>query len=127
MKKLIGTYFVVIFLAGCTASQVQIDSASLNVQIATTPPKGNVVQLGPVTARHGGGCGLYGAEGNFEGAATILRNKAARMGANYVQIIHQQGEHMTGICLDRGYTIDAMAYHVEAEPASGTAKQEAGI
>ena len=41
---------------------------------------------------------------------TMLRNKAAERGADYVQIIGQQGEHMTGLCLDRAYVIDGFAY-----------------
>lgn len=34
-----------------------------------------------------GGCGLYGARGDLEGAYTILRNKAAQLGADYVQVL----------------------------------------
>ena len=40
----------------------------------------------------------------------ILRNKADERGTDYVQIIRQQGEHMTGLCLDRAYVIDGLAY-----------------
>ena len=114
---------IVFVLTGCTASQVKINPESLNVQIGTTPPMGEAIQIAPLTARHGGGCGLYGAEGNFEGALTILRNKAANIGANYVQIIRQQGEHMTGMCLDRGYTVDGMAYRVELPSESNQSQQ----
>ena len=120
MKKKYIFLSAILALSGCTASQVKISPESLAVQFGTNPPSGDAIQIAPVTARHGGGCGLYGAEGNFEGAATILRNKAASMGANYVQIIRQQGEHMTGICLDRGYTIDGMAYRVVYEEKEST-------
>lgn len=40
----------------------------------------------------------------------VLRNEADERGADYIQIIHQQGEHMTGLCLDRSYVIDGFAY-----------------
>jgi hypothetical protein len=62
-----------------------------------------------ITAKHGGGCGLYGAQGNYEGAYAILQAKAAQMGADYVQILRVLPEHMTGICLDP-FLIDGMAY-----------------
>jgi hypothetical protein len=112
MLKKVWCFSLFAMLVGCTASQVQTTPKSLNVQIGSNVPSGNAKFLGPITARHGGGCGLYGAEGNFQGAMTILRNKAAEMEANFVQILRQQGEHMTGLCLDRGYTIDGMAYQV---------------
>lgn len=100
----------ILVLVGCSATQVSMHPDSVNVQVGTNPPSEGYTQLGPITARHGGGCGLYGAQGSFEGAMNILRNVAAQRGADYVQIIRQQGEHMTGLCLDRGYTIDGFAY-----------------
>lgn len=115
LMKFLWTAVLVSMIVGCTAGQVKMSPESLAVQFGTVPPPEGAIQVAPITARHGGGCGLYGAEGNFEGAAIILRNKAATMGANYVQILRQQGEHMTGICLDRGYTIDGMAYQVVEE------------
>lgn len=99
-----------LLLVGCAASKVAMRPESLNVQVGTSPPGEGYSQLSPITAKHGGGCGLYGAQGSFEGAMNILRNKAAEHGADYVQIIRQQGEHMAGLCLDRAYVIDGFAY-----------------
>ena len=97
-------------LVGCTASEVRMSPSSANVQVGRNSPGSEFTQLGPITAKDGGGCGLFGSQGDYQGAMTTLRNKAAAMGADYVQILNQEGEHMTGICLDRSYVIDGFAY-----------------
>lgn len=110
MHRFLASLIIMGLLAGCTASEVIMRPASLNVQVGTNPPGEGFTQLEPITAKDGGGCGLFGSQGNFQGAMTILRNKAAEIGAVYVQILSQQGEHMAGICLDRGYVINGFAY-----------------
>lgn len=117
MRALIIILFAAI-ISGCTASQVKQTEEALLVEINHNPPPYGAKQVGPISAKHGGGCGLYGAEGNFEGAASILRNKAATLGANYVQITDQQGEHVTGLCLDRSYTINGLAFKVSNKSES---------
>ncbi|MEL0615353.1 hypothetical protein V6243_00820 [Cobetia marina] len=97
-------------LSACSAGQVSMQQNSMDVEIGSNPPTGEYKNLGPISAKHGGGCGLFGAQGNFEGAMTILRNKAASRGADYVQIIKQEGEHMSGLCLDRAYIVDGFAF-----------------
>lgn len=110
MKPIVFVLAIASTLVGCVASEVQVQPNSIAVQVGTNPPGENFVQLGAISAKHGGGCGLYGAQGNFEGAMNILQNKAAKRNADYVQILREQGEHMTGICLDRAYVIDGIAY-----------------
>lgn len=110
MVRVVGILVAMLVIVGCTASNVAMRPDSVNVQVGIDPPGDGFMQLGPITAKHGGGCGLYGSQGNFEGAMNILRNTAAERGAEYVQIIRQQGEHMTGLCLDRAYVIDGFAY-----------------
>ena len=110
MLRFTGLLLTMLLLTACTAGNVAMRADSVNVQVGNNPPGDGFTQLGPITAKHGGGCGLYGSQGDFEGAMNILRNTAAERGADYVQIIRQQGEHMTGICLDRAYVIDGFAY-----------------
>ena len=110
MLRVAAVLISMVVLAGCSAGNVDIRPESVNIQVGNDPPGDGFVQLAPITAKHGGGCGLYGAQGDFEGAMNILRNKAAERGAVYVQIIRQQGEHMAGLCLDRAYVIDGLAY-----------------
>ncbi|WP_445145038.1 DUF4156 domain-containing protein [Dyella sp. Tek66A03] len=110
MHRVFATLLAVGLLAGCTASEVKVSPGSVSVQVGANSPGSGFAQIGPITAKHGGGCGLYGSQGDYEGAMKILRNKAAAMGADYVQILSQEGEHMKGICLDRAYVIDGFAY-----------------
>ena len=110
MSHLVISLITILLLVGCTASQVAMRPDSANVQVGSNPPGSDYIQVGPITAKHGGGCGYFGSKGDFEGAMTILRNKAAERGANYVQILMRQDEHLDGVCLDRGYAIDGYAY-----------------
>jgi S1-C subfamily serine protease len=120
MKKLTAFLIITLLLAGCAATNVAVRPSSVNVQVGHSSPGEGYDQLGPITAKHGGGCGLYGAQGDFEGAMNILRNKADERGADYVQIISQQGEHMTGLCLDRSYVINGFAYKKSTQSAKVT-------
>lgn len=99
-------------VAGCAAAQVAIGPDAFRVTTGTRPPVGAYEQLGVVTATHGGGCGLYGARGNLEGAYRLLRNKAAQLGADYVQILRITEPHFEGICNYKGFVIDGFAYRV---------------
>jgi hypothetical protein len=97
-------------LGGCTAGSVHILPGSQHVEVGSVAPADGYLMVGPISAKHGGGCGLYGSQGDFAGAMNTLRNQAAQMGATYVQIVSQRGEHMSGLCLDRAYVIDGLAY-----------------
>lgn len=110
---------VLVGLAGCTAGAVRLTPTATSVQVGSNSPESGYTQIGPISAKNGGGCGLYGSQGTYAGAINSLRNQAAEMGADYVQIISQEGEHMIGLCLDRAYTIDGYAYKRVAAPPSG--------
>ncbi len=97
-------------LSACTAGPSGLHQATLEVDIQNVAPGGKYRNLGPITARHGRGCGLFGSQGNYEGAVIILREKAVARGGNYVQIVKQQDEYMSDLCLDRAYIIDGFAY-----------------
>ena len=105
-----------LLIAVCSAAVAQTDVSS--VQVGSESPGNDYSQIGPITAKSGGGCGLFGKKGTFQGAMTSLRKEAAEMGADYVQILQQEGEHMAGACLSRGYTIDGYAYKRTAPAGS---------
>jgi hypothetical protein len=100
----------VFLLAGCAAAQVAPTPDASRVTIGTSPPQGPYEQLGTITATHGGGCGLYGARGSLEGAYTILRNKAAQLGADYVQILRLSEPHVVPGCSVQAFVLDGLAY-----------------
>jgi hypothetical protein len=108
-----------LLLLGCSAGQVAVVPSATTVTGGTQPPpSGAFAQLGAVTATHGGGCGLYGSRGTYEGAFTILRNKATALGADYVQIVRVSEPRLEGVCMRQSYIIDGIAYRRVAGAAS---------
>lgn len=103
-----------LLLAGCTAAQVAVAPDAARIQVGTQPPRGLYEQLGAITAKHGGGCGVYGTRGDYEGAYTILRNKAAQLGADYVQVLRVTEPRLEGFCMNQSYVIDGIAYRSSA-------------
>lgn len=99
-----------VLFSGCTSFPVEVSPSTKNITVEDYSPGPQYKQIGAIFAKHGWGCGLYGSEGNFEGAYNILINKAAQKNADFVKIVSQQGEHMSGACLDRAYTIEGIAY-----------------
>lgn len=113
----VGLLVLVMAAAGCTAGKVATLPDTSRVRVGSQPPSGPNEQLGAITAKHGGGCGLYGARGSYEGAFTLLRNKAAELGADYVQILRVTEPRMEGICLSQAFVIDGMAYRIIQGPS----------
>lgn len=110
--------FVAIAAAGCAAAEVAVVPDASRVRVGSQLPVGVYEQLGAVTAQHGGGCGLYGTRGNYEGAFTLLRNKAANLGADYVQILRVTEPHLEGICMNQAFVIDGIAYKITQRPSA---------
>jgi hypothetical protein len=100
----------VLTLAGCAAAQVAVAPEAVNVRTGTELPPEPYQELGAITASHGGGCGGFGTRGNYEGAYTILRNKAAGLGANYVRVLRIIELHLISLCQSNEYTIEGIAY-----------------
>ena len=113
---------VVLALAGCSAAQVAVTPDASRVRVGTQPPGESYEQLSAITAKHGGGCGLYGTRGDYEGAYTILRNKATQLGADYVQVVRVTEPHLEGMCMNQAYVIDGLAYRLPGQrPVLGVA------
>ena len=100
----------VLTLAGCAAAPVAIAPDAVTVRTGTEVPPEPYLELGAITASHGGGCGGFGTQGNYEGAYTILRNKAVALGANYVRVLRIIEPHLVGLCQDNEYRVEGIAY-----------------
>lgn len=112
LTNALGLILLSVVAAGCTAAEILIAPDASRLQTGTRPPAGAFEQVGAVTATHGGGCGLYGQRGNYEGAHALLRNKATRLGADYVQILRVTEPRLEGICMNQAFVIDGMAYRL---------------
>jgi S1-C subfamily serine protease len=88
------------------------------VRIGKAEPSGNAQVLGPVTGTDGFGCGLIGHRGTPERAYMKLKDNAAALGANYVQIYSIAEPHMSGGCFVNVFTISGMAYKISATDAT---------
>lgn len=101
---------VTLLLGGCAAAEVAVAPAALDARTGSEPPIEPYQEMGAITASHGDGCGGFGTRGNYEGAYTLLRNKAATLGADYVRILRITEPHPVGVCFRNEYTIDGIAY-----------------
>lgn len=117
---------VVLALAACTAGRIDGVPEASRVRVGSQAPSGDIDQLGAITAQHGGGCGLYGARGTYEGAFAVLRNKAAQIGADYVQILRVKEPRLEGACMNQAFVIDGMAYKL-GRPRAGTTSTQPGL
>lgn len=77
-----------LLLAGCAATQANVPGASKVLLSPNQPPKG-CKYLGQVVGNQGNFfTGAYTSNKNLEeGAMNDMRNKAANMGGNYVQLL----------------------------------------
>jgi S1-C subfamily serine protease len=99
-------------LSGCATTPVVLSSDANDIRTGKADPGGNAKELGPVTGTDGTGCGLYGSRGTYERAYIRLKNNAAALGANYVQIYSMAEPHLSGRCFVNVFSISGMAYKV---------------
>jgi hypothetical protein len=107
----------------CEATPVAIAPAAQQVQIAKADPPRGSREIGPIEAIHGEGCGGFGAKGSYESALAVLRNKAAAMGGNYVELMTLTEPHSEHGCYDDRFIIRGNVYRVgDAPPEAPVAK-----
>jgi hypothetical protein len=102
--------FVLLVACSTTPPQVKLTPQAANVRTGKDDPPAELVEAGPVEATHGSGCGGFGKVGTYEGAYTLLRNKAASLGATYVRITTITEPHPEGDCYSDAFVIRGIAY-----------------
>lgn len=98
---------------GCAATRppLTLSEQGSKVEVGKHDPSPNMEEIGPVSATHGDGCGGFGTRGTYEGAYTLLKNEAARMGADYVQILTLSEPYLRNPnCFDNRFVIRGIAY-----------------
>jgi len=86
------------------------------VRVGKADPPDGAHDLGAITVTDGDGCGVVGTQGTYGHAVARLRNRAARMGANYVELVTVVEPHPLQSCFDNTLTIRAMVYRVQGVP-----------
>jgi len=110
-RGLVALGFFVSLLGCAPAPPVVVSPGASEVRTGKADPGEGSQELGPITATHGGGCGMFGHEGSYEGATALLKQQAARMGADYVQIYQIVEPHwQVGCGMYKGFTIRGTAY-----------------
>lgn len=123
------------WLVVCVASALVGAAACASAPPVVLTPEGQGVQaeklaappgarsLGPAEGSHGGGCGLFATRGTYEGALDELRNRAAELGGNYVQIDAVTEPHDDSGCTTAGYSVRGIVYFVPHGPVAPSAPE----
>lgn len=95
-KKILTVSIGIVFLASC--SSVQLNPVASKVQISRAAPAKDCKFVNTVTATQGNFfTGSFTSNNNLqEGAYNKVRNEAAEMGGNYIQLISSQAGNTGG-------------------------------
>jgi len=110
----------VFILASCVANAVPLTPGGQAVLARKSDPPRGAQEIGPIEVTHGSGCGGFGEKGTYEGALALLRNRGARMGADYVQIMTMTQPHSEVGCFDNSFVIRGIAYKLGSPPPAAT-------
>jgi hypothetical protein len=120
MRRLSLPLLILLGSACVTAEIPPVQGPAAAVKIGKSDPTPDMQEVGPIEARNGSGCGVYGALGTYEGALAELKNKAASMGADYVQVFTMREPYSDGSCRHNDFTIRGLAFRTgkKTAPAS---------
>jgi hypothetical protein len=96
----------VLSACGAVADLPPTSPHAREVEVGKSDPPPGSVEIGPIEASHGDGCGTFATTGTLEGAMILLRNEAVRRGANYVTLLSTGQER----CLE--LTVRGIAYRI---------------
>jgi hypothetical protein len=117
MRRLPFLLAVLVGPACVTAEIPPVQGPAAAVKIGKADPTPDMQEIGPIEARNGSGCGAFGELGSYEGALAVLRNNAATMGADYVQIFTMREPYSDGRCRHNDFTIRGIAFRSAKVPA----------
>jgi hypothetical protein len=112
VRLLLISSLVVGALTACggVAARIDLVPGAADVRTGKADPPERFIEIGPIEAVHGSGCGRFGKLGTYEGAYNMLRNKAAQIGATYVRIDTITEPHSEPGCYDDTFVIRGTAY-----------------
>lgn len=122
-KPILQTIFFIciVFLSGCHNRKIMppVPGAE-NITVGKGDPADNYVDIGPVSGSHGKGCGGFGYTGTYEGAMRNLKDNAAIMGADHIQIFTINQPYLSGDCFVNRFSINGTAFKKVREQPSPT-------
>jgi hypothetical protein len=98
---------------GCATAQPRPTLAEGAEQIRTGKgdPDPGMEEIGPIEVWDGKRCGHFGKQGSFKDVMIRLKNRAAQMQADYVQIFTITEPHpVTSTCFDDRFIIRGVAF-----------------
>jgi len=112
MLKTLLSALLITFLVGCASiPQVTLLEGANNVRVGKMDALDSFQDIGPISVEDGEGCGGFGYQGTYDRAMTLLKNKAFKMGADYVQIFTVSEPYSaTSSCFVNLYKISGTAY-----------------
>jgi hypothetical protein len=91
----------------------------------------DAVEVGPVEATDGNGCGAFGTRGTYAGAYIQMRNAAYQLGANFVRIDSIEQPHMDpnprASCFHNEFTLLGVAFKLPGSAAVQIAPSPAPV
>lgn len=112
-------------LAACTPEPKapKLSAGGRLVHVTKAAPPEGAREIGPIVAVDGTYC--YGDDGTYVHALTILRNRAAARGGNFVELMTITSPHPdTRFCDDNRFIIRGMLYELPGTAADDTAVAE---
>ncbi|MBK2124609.1 DUF4156 domain-containing protein [Fangia hongkongensis] len=103
-----GSLALISLLAGCSA--IQLSPEAQRILATPNKPEGHCKYLGSVTGHQGNFfTGSWTSNANMEeGAMNDLKNKALKLGANYIQLVTNRAANtMSGSFSDNGGSISS--------------------
>jgi len=88
------------------------------VRVENREPPAGAMPLGAIAVTHGQGCSFTGDRGTREGATALLKEAAAKRGANFVQVTKVIEPYSGHDCYHREFKLEGLAYRLAGTPVA---------
>lgn len=109
-RRLLVVLGLACLLAACGSKQPARSAAETGIVVSDDPPPSGYERLGELSVKSGKGCGVLGKSGSREEAEGLLRERAGKLGARYVQLTSYEPPRPNHQCLEHEYKLSGVAY-----------------
>ena len=89
---------------------------SQQVRVEERDPPPGATALGAIAVTHGQGCSFSGDNGTREGATALLKDAAAKRGANFVQVTKVVEPYSGHDCYHREFKMEGLSFRLAGTP-----------